>query len=482
MTAPPAHLLGQSAINLVANVFSAAFGLVNVMVFTRLFAPAAFGVYVLGAGFATIVSIFLSSWLRLTIMREQARGDGTDVRGQVAVGFAASCVVTPAAFLAAPAAGIAAVPAVAAVAFALAISYFELTLELLRARLAAFTVMKATMLRAGLVPLFGFAFTAWGDNGALLLAASALAWLLAAVAFTRSAWAGTVWRFDARRLWELAGNGLPLTVSLTLLAVSGMMDRFIVAYFAGAARAGEYAAGVDLIRQSLIIPAVSLAAAFFPLSVQILANRGADAVRRHLEECLELLAAVTLPACIGLAIVSGHVANVVLGPQFRSMAGETMPIVSIAVIFQILTYQYLHISFLLSNRNAFYLINTGLTVAFNVVIAGLLTARYGAVGAAWARLAADLFGFLNAVLLTRRAFPVPLGFGRLGYVVLAAIVMAIVVKVTDSVISGSDLVVLAILGPIGAAAYALPAFFANVADARDRLRHAVTAMRGRLAH
>ena len=35
-----------------------------------------------------------------------------------------------------------------------------------------------------------------------------------------------------------------------------------------------------------------------------------------------------------------------------------MPIVAVAVVFQILTQQYLHASFLLSGRNSFYLINT----------------------------------------------------------------------------------------------------------------------------
>ena len=49
-------LLGQTAINFAANAFSAAFGLVNVVIFTRLFAPAGFGIYVLGAGFAAIAA------------------------------------------------------------------------------------------------------------------------------------------------------------------------------------------------------------------------------------------------------------------------------------------------------------------------------------------------------------------------------------------------------------------------------------------
>ena len=54
-------LVGQTAINFAANVFSAAFGLINVMVFTRLFAPAEFGTYVLGVGFGTIACTFMTT-------------------------------------------------------------------------------------------------------------------------------------------------------------------------------------------------------------------------------------------------------------------------------------------------------------------------------------------------------------------------------------------------------------------------------------
>jgi O-antigen/teichoic acid export membrane protein len=67
-------LLGRTAINFAANAFSAAFGLVNVVISTRLFAPAEFGTYVLGAGFAAIASTFMVSWLRLLIMRDAMPG------------------------------------------------------------------------------------------------------------------------------------------------------------------------------------------------------------------------------------------------------------------------------------------------------------------------------------------------------------------------------------------------------------------------
>ena len=68
------------------------------------------------------------------------------------------------------------------------------------------------------------------------------------------------------------------------------------------------------------MPAMSAAAAFFPLAVQIHANQGSTAVRSHLAECVELLLAITLPACLGFAVISSHVANVVLGSDFREVA------------------------------------------------------------------------------------------------------------------------------------------------------------------
>ena len=165
-------LVEQTAINFAANVFSAAFGLLNVIIFTRLFAPAEFGAYVLGAGFAAIVSTLLCSWLRLPIMREQARGDGTDVRGIILPGLLLSCLLAPLAYGGARLAGLATGPALAAIALAIAIGLFETSQELLRARLAAFTVMKATAVRAVLVPALGVAFAMAGPTGVLLLTSS----------------------------------------------------------------------------------------------------------------------------------------------------------------------------------------------------------------------------------------------------------------------------------------------------------------------
>jgi O-antigen/teichoic acid export membrane protein len=474
-------LIGQTAINFAANVLSAAFGLINVMLFTRLFAPAEFGAYVLGFGFAAIASAFMSSWLRLPIMREQARGDGTDIRGILLPGLILSSLLAPLAYGGAVLAGSGSGPAMAAAGLALAVGFFEIGQDLLRARMKAFTVMKATLVRAVLVSVFGVVVSIAGHTGVLLLVSTAFAYLLAALAFTRSVWAGTLICYDRARLLALLKAGIPFTASVTLYSLSSVIDRFIIAHLIGPGAAGQYTAGADLVRQALIIPAISAAAAFFPLAVQIHANQGRDAVRSHLDECFEFLLAIVLPASAGFAIVSSHIADVVLGPDFRTIAAAAMPIVSVAVIFQIMTYQYLHISFLLSERNSFYMWNTLLVLLVNLIVSYVLIQRMGAVGAAWGRLVAEAFGFFSALLLTRLAFPMPVPLLRTARVMLATLVMAVVVRSLELGLTLTDKDALAILLPSGLFSYMAMCWLLDVAKCRQRLNHGLVMVRNALA-
>jgi O-antigen/teichoic acid export membrane protein len=267
-----------------------------------------------------------------------------------------------------------------------------------------------------------------------------------------------------------------------LLAISSVTDRFMIANLVGAADAGRYVAGLDLVRQTLMIPAMSAAAAFFPLAVQIYANRGPAAVRSHLAECAELLLSITLPACLGFAVISHHVANVVLGVDFRALATDTMPIVAIAVIFQILTQQYLHASFLLSGRNSFYLINTASIIAANVVLSYVLVSKYGTVGAAWARLGADAFGFACALVLSRMAFPIPVPLGRLALTLIAALIMALTVATLDRSLHVADLTACLVLVAVGSASYAVLCWLFDISHARRRLKLCLAFFRTKFAN
>lgn len=475
-------LIGQASINLTANVLSALLGLLSVFMFTRLFSPHDYGVYLLGVGFAAVIGVFLVGWFRNLILSEHARNDGTDVRGLLISGYLICCLSAPIAYGVGRLVGLDPTAALAAVVLSIAIGLFELTQDLVRARLMALSAMKATLVRAVAVLSLGAAVALVAPTGVLLLLSSALAYLLAVLVQSRTAWRGTILKFDGKGLAAMAKTGLPLTVSLTLLAISSVTDRFMIANLVGAADAGKYVASLDLVRQTLMMPAMSAAAAFFPLAVQIHAGKGDAAARQHLAECAELLFGITLPACLGFAVISAHVANVILGADFRELAAQVMPIVAVAVIFQILTQQYLHASFLLSGRNSFYLINTASIIAANIILSYVLVSRYGTIGAAWARLGADIVGFACALLLSRFAFKVPFPLGRLALVMIAGLAMALTVTALDRSLQVADLTACAVLAGAGFAGYAAMCWLFDISRIRGRLKTGVAIFRTKFAN
>jgi O-antigen/teichoic acid export membrane protein len=474
-------LIGQAGINLFANILSALLGLLSVFIFTRLFSPHDYGIYLLGVGFASVVSTFLAGWFRNLILSRHARNDGTDVRGLVLSGYLVCCLTAPAAYELGRLVGLDTVAATAAVMLAIAVGLFELTQDLVRARLRAITAMKATLVRAVSAVCLGVSVAIFAPHGFLLLVSSALACLVAVLVQSRAAWRGTIVKFDGASLLAAAKQGLPLTLSLTLLAISSVTDRFVIANLVGSADTGRYIAGLDLVRQTLMMPAMSVAAAFFPLAIKIHANQGRAAVRSHLGECVELLLSITLPACLGFAVISSHIANVVLGADFREMAAQTMPILAVAVIFQILTQQYLHASFLLSGRNSFYLINTASIIAANVILSYVFVSEYGTMGAAWARLGADVLGFFCALILSRRAFPIPMPPGRLALTMIAGLIMALTVIVIDKSLHVSDLVACIVLVGAGLVSYLASCWLFDISHTRRRLNVCLTFLRTRFA-
>jgi len=474
-------LVRQTSAYFVANAASAAFGLANVVIFTRLVAPAEYGVYVVGMAFSGIVVAILFTWLRQGLLREEAKADGTDVRGTVMLGLLITCL--PVAPLFALVSYLTAndwLTTAAASILAISVGFFETSQDLLRARQQSLAVLRSTLLRAALVSLVGTIAVLCGAGGRLLLLSGAFAYAASAVVSVTGAWRGT--RVDLRdpRLKPLFTWGVPLTASIALLAISTMADRFIVAYVLGAQAAGQYGASVDLVRQALIIPAISASSAFVPIAVRLLASEGEAATRNHLEHCNELLLAITLPCCIGYALLASRIGHVVLGPEFRSAADAIMPVVAIAVILQVVVNQYLHIGFFLSDRTHFYIINTATALVLGTAISFILIEAFGLRGAAWSRVVSEGVGLCSALFLVRRAFPMPWPIGRIVRVLAAVAAMALVVAALDRGLEAQDLPALLSLVCAGAMAYAAACWGFDVAGARGRLARAFVRLNARV--
>lgn len=463
-------LARQASTYFVANVASAAFGLLNVVIFTRLIGPQDYGIYIVGSAFSAIAVAMLFTWLRQGVLREEAKADGSDIRGTILLGVLVTCLPFPLIFTA-----ISYVAAMdwrtTAVASILAVcaGFFELSQEVLRARQQSGSVLRATLLRALFVSVIGTAACLVGADGRMLLAAVALAYFASTLVAMPGAWRGS--RIDLRdaNLKPLFLWGIPFTASMGILAVASVVDRFIVAYLLGAQAAGEYGASVDLVRQALIIPAISASSAFVPIAVKLLAHEGEAATRRHLAHCLELLLAITLPCCIGYALLSGRIGNVILGPDFRGAAAVVMPPVAIAVIFQILAQQYFHIGFFLANRNRYYIVNTLVTLAVGTLTSFALIKLAGLPGAAWSRILAEVAGLACAVLLARRAFAMPVPAAKITRVALAAAAMALTVAGFNPLFEAWDKTALAVLIPLGGVSYVIMCWVLDVADARAKI-------------
>src|ERR1700712_3605406 len=172
-------LIRQATINLSANVLSALLGLLSVFVFTRLFSAHDYGIYLLGVGFASVISVAFIGWFRNLILSEHAKDDGTDIRGLVLSGYLVACLCAPLAYGLGRLVGLDSWAAAAAVGLAIAVGLFELTQDLVRARLLAVAAMKATLVPAVAVLCLGVLFTLIDHTGFVLLASSTLAYLLA---------------------------------------------------------------------------------------------------------------------------------------------------------------------------------------------------------------------------------------------------------------------------------------------------------------
>jgi O-antigen/teichoic acid export membrane protein len=116
------------------------------------------------------------------------------------------------------------------------------------------------------------------------------------------------------------------------------------------------------------------------------------------------------------------------------------------------------------------------------VLSYVLVRGDGAVGAAWARLGADVIGFIGALALTRLAFPVPLPIGRLGLIMVAGLAMALTVAALDRELHVSHLTACIVLAGSGAATYAALGWLFDIAHARRRFRSGLALLRARRAN
>jgi O-antigen/teichoic acid export membrane protein len=459
-------MLSQTFHYSIASVISAAIGLLSAVVFTRLLSPDEYGVYVVGLSTAGIVSALLFTWVRVSALRFQSEGGAVDVRKTIFLAYLISALAAPIALVVATlTTSVSFERNIAAVFFALGLGLFELGQELLKARLQSLAFMSASIIRACLAFALCLVAALLGGGGLCQLAMVGLTYFITTTLFASTILRSPVAGPKIADLRTFAGFGIPITLSGIVFAIHAALDRMLVFHFMGDHAAGQYGAAADLVRQIILIPAVSIASATIPLAVRAYANGGADEARPHLEFSLEILLAAVLPAVVGVALTSSYIAGVILGAEFRETAAQIMPILAFAWLFQSFSQSYIHASFHLAKTPFMMTTQSIAMLTANLLVMPLLLARFGLVGAAASLVIVEGFGAAFGWYLTRKAFPLPFNAFQAMRIVAATAIMALVLTFLKPLLP-IGIISFGLLAATGCLVYVAAAFAFDIAGLR----------------
>jgi O-antigen/teichoic acid export membrane protein len=153
-----------------------------------------------------------------------------------------------------------------------------------------------------------------------------------------------VWRYSTWRpqwIYSLAslrdfagfsGNVLGATLFAQLRATS---DNFLVGRFVGASGLGAYALGYNIVLVPFNRIAAPLSQVLFPAMSQI--QDDLERMRAYWVRSVRVIAAISMPALLGLIVVAPDFVDVVLGPSWKR-AVPVIQLLSVVALFQTLQF------------------------------------------------------------------------------------------------------------------------------------------------
>ena len=419
-----------------ANAAQGIVGLLAIVTFTRLLSPEDYGAYALGFSAMSLCHTLVFTWMEVAMARFYAReaegGKLADhfvtlyrswffaaVLFPVAAGLALWLWPSHAEVKWAVTAGLASIPV-------------RSLARLVQERRRAAGDVRAAALLDVAQTVGGFAIGAGlivaGLKGAAPIAGlgaiAALCLVFALPAELKSLKGG---RFDAVQARAYAAYGMPVAASLILALALATTDRFLLGAYLNEAAVGVYHAGYSLANRTLDVLFIWLGMAGGPAMVMALERGGRSALEDAAKEQGAVMVAITLPAAVGLALVSRPLAEVMVGPALREGAAAVTPWIAASAFFAGGTTYYLHQAFTLARKTHLLLVAMAIPAAANVVLNLLLIPRYGLEGALWATTASYALGAVASFALGRRALALPFPTAALARAGVSSLAMAVVV-------------------------------------------------------
>lgn len=419
-------LLKHSAVYLVGRGLPGALGFLAIAVYTRMLSPGEYGVYALVVTAVALMNVTLFWWLRSAMLRFLHAKDPAWVTGTTLAIylFLATAVLVVTLVLERLALLAAAVePFVLAGAVLLLLqAFFELSLELARARLESVRYSALSVVRALVALLVGVALVVRG-MGALGPILGQIAGMTAPLILGGAAlWRGARVRFSPKLTREFLRYGAPLGMTFVMAYVVAFTDRFLIAAMRGSAPTGVYAAAYDLAFNGINLTSWIVGLAAVPLAIRTFEQAGADRARTQLIHNSRLLVAVVVPATLSLVMLQQDVVTVLLGERFRHGAPFILVASAVSAFMHSLRNQHFDLAYQIGQQTLPQFMIMGVAAAVNVLLNLALIPRYGLEGAATATVVAYALALLLSVVWGKRVWAIPFDLSSATKSVIFAIV------------------------------------------------------------
>lgn len=464
-------LLRHGAIYLLARLTPGAVAFISLVTYTRLLSPEDYGAYVLVIATMSLVQVNLFRWLEVSLLRLLPAHQDSPGRllSTVFALYLWLSLVTAAAgafawlLLDDP---VMRRLLLAGMALLWAYSWLELNLRLCQSALMPIRYGALLLLRSVSALCMGFALVLYGFGAFGPLLGLFLGTTVAGLATVGWQWRGIRPSLDRRLAMELARYGIPLTGSIALVFVIDSADRFMIARFLGTESVGVYSAAYDLAAQSLQVLMLAVNLAAYPLAIRAYEADGIKGALDQLRQNGTFLLSISMPATLGIIVLSAPLAETLLGQEYRAAAKLILPWIALAIFIAGLKVFLFDTAFQLTKRSGMMMWSVGTAAICNVLLNFWWIPMFGVIGASWATVASYVVALTICIALGRRLIPIQIDWNQASRIAVActAMVLAIMIMPDSSGLFGLSLKMLT-----GAAVYGTSLLLLNVMDTRTHL-------------
>lgn len=416
-----------------ANILPALFTFISIPIYTRLFLPEQYGIYALFISAVSLLSGLFFGWLGQSVLRfyhEYKVDEREQFLSSLFIGWLSLLILAYILFF------------VSSLLFNLdkieavtlniifysglilaSSSVYNLVYQLLRAdrKTIIFAVLNITLPAARL--LLVLALVCYFQIGieALFIATFLVEFILVAVAFyfVKPSIRGSFFRADI--LVRSFRYGLPIMLSTVIYWVLSTSDRYIIGYYHGVESVGIYTAGYQIGSQSIQVVFMVLMLASFPIIIQTWTDFGREKTEELVNSLLRYFFMITIPAAVGLAVLSKHLMAVLVESSYFS--GHTiLPWVALGLLAFGLS-QYVNKPFELLEKTVYLFLLSGIAASINLVLNILFVPAYGFIAAAVTTMVSYLSYIAFSLFFSRRYFKIVFNFFSLFRVTVCTVIM-----------------------------------------------------------